>query len=345
MSGVTFKNVYKIYSYPPNGDIHAVSDFNLEIKDGEVIALLGPSGCGKTSTLFMAAGLEEITKGELYIDDVLVNNIHPKDRGIAMVFHNYALFPFMTVFENIAFGLQPTDMTEEEIKEKVEEVADIAQVRHLLYRKPDKLAGGQKQRVALARAFVRKNKVVCLDEPLSNLDAKLRMFMRTELIKLHDKFKSTFIYVTHDQAEAMAIADRIVIMKEGMIQQVGTPEELYFHPCNLFVGGFLGSPQMNFIDIKHNGRDVIAGIRPEDLYVDEINTEKFKDHAVDAYVEVREFLGDKVYLYGFTKENGWQFTVRVSPDCKFKKGDHIKIAVNPDKMHLFDKETEIAILD
>ena len=252
MARVTYKNIYKIYqntqsdgsSYPVN----AVSDFNLEIKDGELIVLLGPSGCGKTSTMFMVAGLEEITKGELYIDDILVNNVHPKDRGIAMMFHNYALFPFMTAFDNIAFGLKPTALSEYEIKGRVYEVAEILDIACLLDRKPDKLSGGQKQRVALARALVRKNKVVCLDEPLSNLDARLRASMRVELIKLHKKFETTFIYVTHDQDEAMTIADRIVIMRDGFIHQVGTPEELYYSPCNIFVAGFFGTPQMNFLE-------------------------------------------------------------------------------------------------
>ena len=357
MASVTLKNVWKIYY---NG-IQAVTDFNLEIQDGEVIVLVGPSGCGKTTTLRMMAGLEEITKGELYIDDTLVNDVHPKDRGIAMVFQNYALFPHMTVFENIAFGLKPNDMSDAEIKEKVEEVAKILDVTHLLERKPKELSGGQKQLVALCRAFVRKNKVVMLDEPLSHLDVKLRGYMRTELNKLHQKFESTFIYVTHDQSEAMRIADRIVVMRDGFIQQVGTPEELYSHPCNLFVAGFLGTPQMYFLDTKvteqdgdiyidlcgvkiklpedkadkacaYIGKEIYFGIRPEDMY-------ESVTGQIEATVEVREFVGDRIYLYC----TNYPFSICVSPDCTAKRGDKIKLAVNSAKIHLFDKDTEITI--
>ncbi|MCL1858077.1 MAG: ABC transporter ATP-binding protein [Oscillospiraceae bacterium] len=361
MASVTMKNVYKDYTM--FGGVIGVSDFNLEIKDGEVIVLVGPSGCGKTSALFMLAGLEEISKGEVYFDDRLINDVHPKDRGVVLMFHNCALFPYMTAFENIAFGLKPTDMSAEEISGKVYEVAKILAIDHLLNRKPDKLSGGQKQRVALGRALVRRNEVVCLDEPLSNLDAKLRDSMRSELIRLHQKFKTTFIYVTHDQAEAMAIADRIVVMKEGFIQQVGTPEELYFHPVNLFVAGFIGAPQMNLGNVKVSGQDgdiyinlgdikiklpenkadkasayigkeIIAGVRPEDMYEDGAGI-------FDVPVEVREFLGDRVYLH--CSVGGDTLTVRVSPDCKARAGDIIKLAVNPDKIHLFDKQTELAI--
>ena len=342
MASVTLKNIGKIY---PNyvGHAVAVKDFNLEIKDGEVIAFIGPSGCGKTTTLRMIAGLEEITSGELYIDGILSNNIEPKDRGVAMVFQNYGLFPHMTTFENIAFGLQPTDMPEAEIKEKVEEVANVLAIEHLLERKRKELSGGQQQRVALARALVRKNKVVLLDEPLSNLDMKLRFFMREELIKLHQKYETTFIYVTHDQAQAMTIADRIVVMHNGVIQQVGTPEELYATPKNLFVAGFIGSPQMNFLhDKTQRGKEVIEGIRPEDLHIDEASLEKFKDYLIDAKVEVREFLGDRVYLY-CTDESGQPLVACVPPDCAKKRGDKIRFGVDKNKVYHFDKETEIAI--
>ena len=362
MAGVTLKNIYKIY--PNNGhEVRAVSDFSLEIKDREVVVLLGPSGCGKTSTLRMIAGLEAIDKGELYIGGRLVNDVEPKDRDIAMLFQSFALFPHMTVFENIAFGLEPNEMPESEIKEKVVETAGILGISHILDRKPDKLSGGQKQRTALARAMIRKSKVVLLDEPLSNLDQWLRAIMRTELLRLHKKFETTFIYVTHDQIEAMTIADRIVIMKDGFIQQVGTPEELYAHPDNLFVAGFLGRPQMDFFDAKviekggdifiefgenkiklpehkadkagaYASKEVIAGIRPGDFHVCEAG-------GIDAAVEIREFMGDVIYLH--CTNGDLRFTVRVPPDCAVKTGDKINIAANPDRIYLFDKDTEAAI--
>ncbi len=244
MASLTLKNITKKYA----GNVLAVSDFNLEIKDKEFIILVGPSGCGKSTTLRMIAGLEEITDGELYIGDKLVNDVAPKDRDIAMVFQNYALYPHMTVFENMAFGLKLRKTPKDEIKRRVEEAARILDIEHLLDRKPKALSGGQRQRVALGRAIVREPKVFLLDEPLSNLDAKLRAQMRTELAKLHKRIGTTFIYVTHDQTEAMTMADRIVVMKDGLIQQVDTPTKLYDKPSNKFVAGFIGSPQMNFID-------------------------------------------------------------------------------------------------
>ena len=367
MARVTMKNVYKDYTM--FGGAMAVTDFNLEIKDGEVIVLIGPSGCGKTSTLFMLAGLEEVSKGEIYFDDRLINNVHPKDRSVALVFYNFALFPYMTVFENIAFGLKPNNLTEAEIKEKVDEVAKVLFLEHLYDRKPQKLSAGQKQRVALARALVRKNGVVCLDEPLSNLDARLRTSMRVELMKIHQKFKTTFIYVTHDQDEAMTIADRIVVMREGLISQVGTPQELYAHPANTFVAGFIGSPMMNFWDTKvieqngdvfisfgedkiklredkadkasaYIGKEVIAGVRHDHIYADEENIKKFSDSLIDIEVKIREFMGERIYLHF-----GDDFTARVSPDCTAKSGDKIKLAVNPEKIYLFDKDTELAIVN
>ena len=325
--------------------------------------LLGPSGCGKTTTLRMIAGLEEINKGELYIGDKLVNDIHAKDRGISMVFQTFALFPHMTAFENIAFGLQPAEMSDNEIKEKVEETAKILNVFNVLDRKPAQLSGGQKQRTALARAMVRKNGVVCLDEPMSNLDAKLRAIMRTELLRMHQKFETTFIYVTHDQTEAMTIADRIVLMDNGFIKQVGTPEELYAHPDNIFAAGFLGFPQMNFWDVKvieqksdifiawgenkiklpedkadkasaYIKKTVYAGIRPGNLQL-------LESGEIDAEIELKEFLGDTVYLH--CKNDKELFIVRVSPDCSAKRGEKIKIAINPEKIYLFDKDTKKAI--
>lgn len=336
MASVTLKNICKIYG----GDVMAVRDFNLEIKDGESLVLVGPSGCGKTSTLRIIAGLEEITSGELFIDGRLVNDVQPKDRGVAMVFQNYALFPQMTVYENIAFGLQPSDMPEAEIRKKVEEVAEILALGHLFERKPKALSGGQKQRTALARALVRRNKVVLLDEPLSNLDAKLRYSMRTELVKLHQKYETTFVYVTHDQSEAMRIADRIVVMRDGIIQQIGTPEEVYNRPVNLFVAGFIGAPQMNFF--FETRKEAIEGIRAEDLRPDEANPENSGNYHIGAKVEIREFFGDRVNLFCIT-ENGEPLTASVPPECQAGKGDEIRFAVNPKKIYLFDRETEAAI--
>ena len=244
MASISLKGIYKIYP----GDVTAVSDFNLEIEDKEFIILVGPSGCGKSTTLRMIAGLEEISKGELYIGDRLVNDVPPKDRDIAMVFQNYALYPHMTVYKNMAFGLELRKTPKDEIDKRVREAARVLDIEHLLDRKPKALSGGQRQRVALGRAMVRNPAVFLLDEPLSNLDAKLRTSMRTEIIKLHQKLGTTFIYVTHDQTEAMTMGDRIVVMKDGLIQQVDTPQNLYDYPCNMFVGGFIGSPQMNFLD-------------------------------------------------------------------------------------------------
>ena len=324
MASVSLRHIYK--KYP--GGVTAVSDFNLEIKDKEFLVLVGPSGCGKTTTLRMVAGLEEISEGELFIGDRLVNDVAPKDRKIAMVFQNYALYPHMTVFENMAFGLKLNKTPKEEIKRRVEEAARILDITHLLDRKPKALSGGQKQRVALGRAIVRNPKVFLLDEPLSNLDAKLRAAMRTELTKLHARVGTTFIYVTHDQVEAMTMATRIVVMKDGLIQQVDTPQNLYDSPCNLFVAGFIGTPQMNFIngtlekkgeDVYFNfekvsiklpaekannpalaeyiGQEVVAGLRPECIYDTEAQLEAFPDAVAEAYVDVTELMGAEIYLY------------------------------------------------
>ena len=262
MASLSLRNVYKRYP----GGVTAVSDFNLEIKDKEFIILVGPSGCGKSTTLRMIAGLEEISEGEIYIGDRVVNDVAPKDRDIAMVFQNYALYPHMTVYDNMAFGLKLRKTPKEEIKRRVEEAARILDIAHLLERKPKALSGGQRQRVALGRAIVREPKVFLLDEPLSNLDAKLRAQMRTEISKLHLKLGTTFIYVTHDQTEAMTMGTRIVVMKDGLIQQVDTPQTLYLYPCNLFVAGFIGSPQMNFIDsvLLKEGDDFYVEFGSED---------------------------------------------------------------------------------
>ncbi len=378
MASLSLKHIYK--KYP--GGVVAVSDFNLEIKDKEYIIMVGPSGCGKSTTLRMIAGLEEISAGELYIGDRLVNDVAPKDRDIAMVFQNYALYPHMTVFDNMAFGLKLRKTPKEEIKRRVEEAARILDIAHLLDRKPKALSGGQRQRVALGRAIVREPKVFLLDEPLSNLDAKLRAQMRTELSKLHQKLGTTFIYVTHDQTEAMTMADRIVVMKDGVIQQVDTPQHLYDLPCNMFVAGFIGSPQMNFIEsvvlkegdtyyvefgsentkttngVKYRiplpaakvagkgldeyvGKEVIMGIRPEDVHDEPRLLEEFADCKIYANVEVTEMMGAETFLY--VNCEGHNFTARVEPTTTARPGDTIEMVLENTKIHLFDKDTERTI--
>jgi len=370
MASVTLKHVYKVY----NGNVTAVKDFSLEVADKEFVILVGPSGCGKSTTLRMIAGLEEITQGELYIGDTLANDVAPKDRDIAMVFQNYALYPHMTVFDNMAFGLKLRKVPKDEIKRRVEEAAKILDISHLLDRKPKALSGGQRQRVALGRAIVRNPKVFLLDEPLSNLDAKLRAQMRTEISKLHQRLGTTFIYVTHDQTEAMTMGDRIVVMKDGVIQQVDTPQNLYDYPVNEFVAGFMGSPQMNFLDgtiakegddytfkfgkysvkIPANknkddvlkdyiGKDVILGIRPEHVHDEPDFLAKVNEGIVEANVEVTELMGAETYLYLTCEGN--QITARVDPTSTAKTGDTIKIAFELPKLHLFDKETEKTILN
>ncbi len=376
MAGLSLKHIYKKYS----GGVIAVSDFCLEIEDKEFLVLVGPSGCGKSTTLRMIAGLEDISEGELYIGEDLVNNVAPKDRDIAMVFQNYALYPHMTVYENMAFSLKLRKVPKDEIKARVEEAARILDITHLLQRKPKALSGGQRQRVALGRAIVREPKVFLLDEPLSNLDAKLRAQMRTEINKLHLRLGTTFIYVTHDQTEAMTMGDRIVVMKDGFIQQVDTPQKLYDHPCNVFVAGFMGSPQMNFINAtivengdgvafsfgenadgkayaipvpasinKDNvladyvGKEVIVGIRPEDIYDDADYLAKHADATVDVNVDVVELMGAEIYLYLSHQDN--DFTARVAPTSTAKAGDKLTIALDTNKIHIFDKETEKIICD
>ena len=286
MASVSLRHIYK--KYP--GGVTAVSDFNLEIKDKEFLVLVGPSGCCKTSSLRMIAGLEEISEGELFIGDQLVNDVAPKDRKIAMVFQNYALYPHMTVFENMAFGLKLNKTPKEEIKRRVEEAARILDITHLLDRKPKALSGGQQQRVALGRAIVRNPKVFLLDEPLSNLDAKLRATMRTELTKIHNRVGTTFIYVTHDQVEAMTMATRIVVMKDGLIQQVDTPQNLYDSPCNLFVAGFIGTPQMNFINgtLTKKGEDMYFNFEDKSI---KLPAEKANDPALKEYVDGEVIVG------------------------------------------------------
>ena len=380
MASVTLKNVYKIYS----GGVTAVTDFCLDIEDKEFIILVGPSGCGKSTTLRMIAGLEEISKGELYIGDQLANDVAPKDRDIAMVFQNYALYPHMTVYDNMAFGLKLRKTPKDEIKRRVEEAARILDISHLLDRKPKALSGGQRQRVALGRAIVRDPQVFLLDEPLSNLDAKLRAQMRTEISKLHKKLGTTFIYVTHDQTEAMTMGDRIVVMKDGYIQQIDSPINLYENPVNKFVAGFIGSPQMNFIPAKLlqlNGKytvefgsedtktsrgrkfyvelpsakadnealkyyvdkEVILGIRPENIHDEEMFLSNAKTGIIEASVDVTEMLGAETFLY-LTCE-GIPLTARVSPRCTARPQDVVKLALDPNKIHLFDAADEHSLLN
>ena len=369
MASVSLKHIYK--KYP--GGVTAVSDFNLEIKDKEFLVLVGTSGCGKSTTLRMIAGLEEITEGELRIGDRLVNDVAPKDRKIAMVFQNYALYPHMSVFENMAFGLKLSKVPKDVIKKKVEEAARILDITHLLDRKPTALSGGQKQRVALGRAIVRDPQVFLLDEPLSNLDAKLRATMRTELTKIHNRVGTTFIYVTHDQVEAMTMATRIVVMKDGLIQQVDAPQKLYDEPVNMFVAGFIGSPQMNFMDgqlVEENGKvyfvyesnkllmpedkannpalkeyigkEVVAGLRPECIYDDEMNVAKHSESQLAVNVDVTELRGAEIYLYLLVGEEG-KLTARVSSRSTTRAGDQIRIAFDMTRMHIFDKDTERCI--
>ncbi len=370
MASLSLKHIYK--KYP--GGVTAVSDFNLEVKDKEFLVLVGPSGCGKSTTLRMIAGLEEISEGELRIGDRLVNDVAPKDRKIAMVFQNYALYPHMSVFENMAFGLKLSKVPKDVIKKKVEDAARILDITHLLDRKPKALSGGQKQRVALGRAIVRDPQVFLLDEPLSNLDAKLRAAMRTELTKLHHRVGTTFVYVTHDQVEAMTMATRIVVMKDGLIQQVDTPQKLYDEPVNMFVAGFIGTPQMNFLDGKlekkgedlyfvyegnylkmpadkanapelqeYIGKDVVGGLRPECIHDDAANIEKYADSSLETFVDVTELMGAEIYLYLNVGEEG-KLTARVSSRSTTRAGDTIKIAFDMTRMHIFDKDTERCVI-
>ena len=368
MASLSLKNVCKVY---PNG-FEAVKDFNLEVEDQEFIIFVGPSGCGKSTTLRMIAGLEEISSGEFYIDGKLMNDVEPKDRDIAMVFQNYALYPHMTVFDNMAFGLKLRKVPKDEIKRKVEEAAKILDLEKLLDRKPKALSGGQRQRVAMGRAIVRNPKVFLMDEPLSNLDAKLRVQMRSEIASLHNRLKATIIYVTHDQTEAMTLGTRIVVLKDGVIMQVDSPQKLYNEPNNLFVAGFIGSPQMNFIDAVckvegervtlnfektsvvlppakakklidggYNGKTVVMGIRPEDIGDSEIEIEAHQDCAFEADVTGYELLGSEVLLY--FNVAGTAMTAKVDSRTTARMGDHITLAIDPEKIHCFDKETELTI--
>ena len=368
MASLSLTNVCKVY---PNG-FEAVKDFNLEVEDQEFIIFVGPSGCGKSTTLRMIAGLEEISGGTLKIGDKVVNDVEPKDRDIAMVFQNYALYPHMTVFDNMAFGLKLRKVPKDEIKRKVEEAAKILDLEKLLDRKPKALSGGQRQRVAMGRAIVRNPKVFLMDEPLSNLDAKLRVQMRSEIASLHNRLKATIIYVTHDQTEAMTLGTRIVVLKDGVIMQVDSPQKLYNEPNNLFVAGFIGSPQMNFIDAVckvegervtlnfektsvvlppakakklidggYNGKTVVMGIRPEDIGDSQIEIEAHKDAVFETDVTGYELLGSEVLLY--FNVAGTAMTAKVDSRTTARMGDHITLAIDPEKIHCFDKETELTI--
>ena len=367
MASLSLKNVCKVY---PNGFV-AVKDFNLEIADQEFIIFVGPSGCGKSTTLRMIAGLEDISSGELKIGDRVVNDVEPKDRDIAMVFQNYALYPHMTVYDNMAFGLKLRKVPKDEIDKMVKEAAKVLDLTQLLDRKPKALSGGQRQRVAMGRAIVRNPKVFLLDEPLSNLDAKLRAQMRTEISKIYQRLGTTFIYVTHDQTEAMTMGTRIVVMKDGFIQQVDTPQHLYDMPCNMFVAGFIGSPQMNFINAvlsknggkytldfdkyhvpvpeskvnadldNYVGKEVVLGIRPEHVH-DEPEEIAKAECLLKANVDVTELMGAEIYLY--VNINGTPITARVEPTSTANPGDDIEIAFDLSKIHIFDKDTEMAIV-
>ena len=372
MSEIALRNVCKQF----DSEHYGVKDFNLDIHDKEFVIFVGPSGCGKSTTLRIIAGLEEITDGELWIDGELSNYLEPKERGMSMVFQNYALYPNMTVYGNMAYALKIRKLPKDEIDRKVHEVAKILEIEQLLDRKPAALSGGQKQRVAIGSAIIRKPKAFLMDEPLSNLDAKLRAQMRVELVKLHKQLNTTIIYVTHDQTEAMTLGTKIVVMKDGLIQQVGAPQSIYDNPVNLFVAGFLGSPSMNFfrctvkaeennrtalllddaktvkkvyldgtrgkqIADRYNGRHVILGIRPEDIYeLDEAKKLGIENESVDVDEPVvnREMLGAEVILY--FDEQGKTLAVRLSPGNQTQVGEKVSLYFDMEKAHVFDPETE-----
>ncbi len=370
MAGIKLDNVCKVY---PNG-FEAVKNFNLDVQDKEFIIFVGPSGCGKSTTLRMIAGLEDISSGTLTIDGKVMNDVEPKDRDIAMVFQNYALYPHMTVYDNMAFGLKLRKLPKDEIDKKVREAAKILDLDKLLDRKPKALSGGQRQRVAMGRAIVRNPKVFLMDEPLSNLDAKLRVQMRIEISKLHDRLGATMIYVTHDQTEAMTLGTRIVVMKDGVVQQVDSPQNLYSNPCNQFVAGFIGSPEMNFLDAKiekngdqvvanlgthtlnippakakvlvdkgYVGKTVVFGIRPEDISDAQMAIDTHPENVIEAKIHVYELLGAEVFLY--FDYNNTEITARVNPRTTARTGDTVKFALDMEKAHFFDKETEETIVN
>ena len=365
MASVTYDHVAKQF-----GDVVAVSDLTIEVPDKEFLVFVGPSGCGKTTSLRLLAGLEEVTEGEIYIGDRLVNDVPPKDRDIAMVFQSYALYPHMSVYDNMAFGLKLRKTPKKEIERRVHESAKILGIEELLDRKPKQLSGGQRQRVAVGRAIVREPYVFLMDEPLSNLDAKLRVQARAEISKLHQRLGTTFIYVTHDQVEAMTMGTRIAVMRDGILQQVDSPQVLYDTPVNIFVAGFIGSPAMNFLDAtlverdgkvavdakdfllevpddkaetyrQHLGKDVIFGIRPEDTHDPEYAPPGIKSALVEAKVDVTELMGNEVIVYLVSE--GTEFLGRFDPRTGARVGNTVPVVFNMDRMHVFDKQMEMAI--
>ncbi|NWF63080.1 MAG: sn-glycerol-3-phosphate ABC transporter ATP-binding protein UgpC, partial [Chloroflexi bacterium] len=365
MASVTYNNVVKNF-----GDVSVIKNLNFTVEDKEFLVLVGPSGCGKTTALRMLAGLEEISSGDIKIGDRVVNDVAPKDRDIAMVFQSYALYPHMSVYDNMAFGLKLRKTPKDEIKKRVQEAAEILDITHLLDRKPRQLSGGQRQRVAVGRAIVREPKVFLFDEPLSNLDAKLRVQMRAEISKLHQRLQTTFIYVTHDQTEAMTMATRIAVINKGILQQLDTPQNLYDKPNNLFVAGFIGSPAMNFFPGKlrkqdgkllvdtgdfavtippsraqpyeaHVGKDIIFGIRPENVHDVDFTPPNIDAERVTVKVDVTELMGNEIFLYLVSGRN--TFVARVDPRSKLRIGQEAQVAFDMDNFHIFDAATEQAI--
>jgi multiple sugar transport system ATP-binding protein len=362
MASVTYDHVWKKF-----GDFTALNDLDIQIADKEFLVLVGPSGCGKTTALRCLAGLEEVSNGKVLIGNQVVNDVAPKDRDIAMVFQSYALYPHMTVFDNMAFGLKLRKVPKDKIRKRVEEAAQILGIEHLLKRKPRELSGGQRQRVAVGRAIVREPKVFLFDEPLSNLDAKLRVQTRSEISKLHVRLQTTFIYVTHDQTEAMTMASRIAVMNKGVLQQLDTPQELYDKPDNLFVAGFIGSPAMNFFPAKirkdgsslcveasgfvvqvpeshtavyqpYVDREIIFGIRPEDIHNPLFVPSNISSATVEAKVDVTELMGNEIFLYLVTGNN--QYVARVDPRTRFAMGDQVQVVFNMDNFHIFDPSVD-----
>ncbi|SDC23012.1 ABC transporter ATP-binding protein [Shouchella lonarensis] len=366
MASIQLKHIHKIYE----GNVSAVTDFNLTIEDKEFIVFVGPSGCGKSTTLRMIAGLEEISKGDLIIDGKRMNEVAPKDRDIAMVFQNYALYPHMNVYDNMAFGLKLRKFSQSEIDQRIKKAANILGLEHMLDRKPKAMSGGQRQRVALGRAIVRDPKVFLMDEPLSNLDAKLRVQMRAEIIKLHQRLQATTIYVTHDQTEAMTMASRIVVMKDGIVQQIGSPKDVYDHPENMFVGGFIGSPAMNFLHGRLDGADfvigetriqipegkrsllrkkgfdhgdIVLGIRPEDIHEEPLFISASPNTLISAPISVVELTGAESMLYSDIA--GQSFIARINARTHVQSGDVLELALDMNKAHFFNPEDERRIRD
>ena len=364
MARVFYDNMTKAW-----GDVIGVNNLNLEIPDKEFLVLVGPSGCGKSTALRCLAGLEEITKGNIWIDDRVVNDVPPKDRDIAMVFQSYALYPHMSVYDNMAFGLKLRKTPKDEIERRVQEAAKILGITQLLDRKPKQMSGGQRQRVALGRAIVRDPKVFLFDEPLSNLDAKLRVQTRAEITKLHQRLGTTFIYVTHDQVEALTMADRIAVLKDGVLQQADSPQHLYDHPGNVFVAGFIGSPAMNFftgtitgtademyvdsgavrvrmpqseiqqLGTDQIGREIIFGVRPEDIHHPKYKPSGITEQLVEATVDVTELMGNEIFVYLLSNDEQ-SFIARVDPRSDLRPGDKLQMAFNANKIHIFDPTTE-----